>query len=575
MNYQVLARKYRPQNFQEIVGQEHVVQALVNGLENNRLHHAFLFTGTRGVGKTTIARVLAKALNCLEGVSGNPCGVCQHCQEIKNGEFIDLIEVDAASRTGVDDTRSLLENVQYSPNKGQYKIYLIDEVHMFSKSSFNALLKTLEEPPEHVKFLLATTEPDKLPVTVLSRCLQFNLKRLTQKQIGDHLVSLLQRESVAYDDKAIQLIARVADGSMRDSLSLLDQSLAFGAGQIKYDEIRSMLGTIEQSHVTELLQLISAQDHSGTVDKMEWLNDMSVDYTQLLEDLCLLLHEISLVQTLGRVAGGAQFDMVDVKNFAKELQAESIQWYYQLVIKALADIKYTPSKKISFEMAIIRMLTFVNSSGAVGTQAVNNTNQQTQTTAQNGNHSAQTAHGKATNTAKTTDTSIAKPSTKPGTAAVNQVSETVDHVSGVVDDKVDATPAAEKTQQIVSHDLAALTAENWPVTFQKMQLRGLARELARNLELLENTGNVITFAVDEANGNFMTDKTKKAVEDELLAGSDLYSIKFVMKNQANTIARMAAQEQAKKQDNSDNLDPVVAGLQHQFGAQIIQNKLGD
>lgn len=573
MNYQVLARKYRPQNFQEIVGQQHVVQALVNGLENNRLHHAFLFTGTRGVGKTTIARVLAKALNCLEGVSGNPCGVCQHCQEIKNGEFIDLIEVDAASRTGVDDTRSLLENVQYSPNKGQYKIYLIDEVHMFSKSSFNALLKTLEEPPEHVKFLLATTEPDKLPVTVLSRCLQFNLKRLTQKQIGDHLISLLQKESVEYDDKAIQLIARVADGSMRDSLSLLDQSLAFGAGQVKYDEIRSMLGTIEQSHVTELLQLISAQNHTATVDKMEWLNDMSVDYTQLLEDLCLLLHEISLVQTLGRVAGGAQFDVTDVKNFAKDLHAENIQWYYQLVIKALADIKYTPSKKVSFEMAIIRMLTFVNGSGAP--TSVSHSNQHVQSNANNGNNSAQTAQIKTPSTPQVEN----NPITQSSSPVENQISEAEINENNMgAANGLEAQPAvsdADEMQPIVSYDLTTMTAENWSATFQKMQLRGLARELARNLELLENSENVITFGVDEANGNFMTDKTKKAVEDELLAGSEDYSIKFVMKSQANTIARMAAQEQAKKQNNSDNLDPVVAGLQHQFGAKIIQNKLGD
>src|SRR5690606_2864932 len=258
MTYQALARKHRPQNFKEVVGQEHVVQALVNGLDNNRLHHAFLFTGTRGVGKTTLARVLAKSLNCLKGVSSHPCGECTHCLEIQQGDFIDLIEVDAASRTGVDDTRSLLENVSYAPNKGQYKIYLIDEVHMFSKSSFNALLKTLEEPPEHVKFLLATTEPEKLPITVLSRCLQFNLKRLTEKQISDYMAEILNRENLSYEESALHLIARVADGSMRDALSLLDQSLAFSGENLKYDEVRTMLGTVEQSHVVELLSYIVA-----------------------------------------------------------------------------------------------------------------------------------------------------------------------------------------------------------------------------------------------------------------------------------------------------------------------------
>ncbi len=553
MNYQVLARKYRPQNFEEIVGQEHVVQALVNGLENNRLHHAFLFTGTRGVGKTTLARVLAKALNCLEGVSGNPCGVCQHCEEIKNGEFIDLIEVDAASRTGVDDTRSLLENVQYAANKGQYKIYLIDEVHMFSKSSFNALLKTLEEPPEHVKFLLATTEPDKLPVTVLSRCLQFNLKRLTQKQISEHLVTLLNKESVTYDEKAIQLIARVADGSMRDSLSLLDQSLAFGAGQVQYEEIRKMLGTIEQSHVTDLLKLIADHNQSGAVEKLEWLNDMSVDYLQLLEDFCLLLHEIALVQSLGRVAGGSHFDLSDVKQFAELITAENVQWYYQLVVKALADIKFTPSKKVSFEMAVVRMLAFVDGSGLPG------------------------------NT-KAVDTPVAQPQKQSHNAAVpaNNITSTSDRASVQADLTVPAKHIAVEEsvvkpsdpEPVNNYDLSGLNSENWSDTFQSMRLKGLARELARNLELLENKLKVITFAVDEANANFMTDKTKQAIKDELLANSTDYTIKFVIKNDANTLAKQSAKSEVEKRENN-NLDPVVAGLQQQFGATIIQNKLGD
>lgn len=545
MNYQVLARKYRPQNFQEIVGQEHVVQALVNGLENNRLHHAFLFTGTRGVGKTTLARVLAKALNCLEGVSGNPCGVCQHCEEIKNGEFIDLIEVDAASRTGVDDTRSLLENVQYSPNKGQYKIYLIDEVHMFSKSSFNALLKTLEEPPEHVKFLLATTEPDKLPVTVLSRCLQFNLKRLTQKQIGDHLKSLLQKEAVEYDEKAIQLIARVADGSMRDSLSLLDQSLAFGAGQVHYEEIRSMLGTIEQSHVTELLRLIVNQNDSECIDKLDWLNDMSVDYSQLLEDFCLLLHEIALVQSLGRVSGGSNFDIGDVKNFAKDVKPENIQWYYQLIVKALTEIKYTPSKKISFEMAVIRMLSFVDGGGQHQIQTENTTENSSITSPQNDNHSNAAAEPVLSNI-------------KP--------QKTV----RVKSDDMEIKQSEEVVQN--NYDLDNLNNKNWAETFHNMRLKGLARELVRNLELLENKQKVITFGVDEANSNFLTDKTKKAIEDELLAKSSDFRINFTITNEINTIAN-----QAEKVEGNDNkkLDPVVADLQQQFGATIIQNKLGD
>lgn len=570
MTYQVLARKYRPQNFQEIVGQQHVVQALVNGLENNRLHHAFLFTGTRGVGKTTLARVLAKALNCLEGVSGNPCGVCQHCQEIKGGEFIDLIEVDAASRTGVDDTRNLLENVQYAPNKGQYKIYLIDEVHMFSKSSFNALLKTLEEPPEHVKFLLATTEPDKLPVTVLSRCLQFNLKRLTQKQIGDHLKSLLEKESVNYDEQAIQLIARVADGSMRDALSLMDQSLAFGAGKIQFDEIRTMLGTIEQSHVTELLKLIAADDAAAAVDKLEWLHDMSVDYTQLLEDFCLLLHEISLIQSLGRVTGGSQFDVTELKQFAQEVQGESIQWYYQLVVVALEQIRFTPSKKVSFEMAIIRMLDFVHQpvSKQAGHQSADN---QPSNKPQSG--SSMGAHKNAAPTSQVqSDAKQTKANIK-----LNSADNTEPEQGALTGHPSEPVKLNQSTSKPVNQiNVGELSTASWPDVFKTMKLKGMARELARNLELLENQQKVITFAVDEAAKNFMTAKAQHAIEAELLAASPDYKLKFTLKSKADTLARQTAQQQAQQQqDKNQNVDPVVAGLQQQFGATIIQNKLGD
>ncbi len=583
MTYQVLARKYRPQNFQEIVGQEHVVQALVNGLENDRLHHAFLFTGTRGVGKTTLARVLAKALNCLEGVSGNPCGICQHCQEIKNGEFIDLIEVDAASRTGVDDTRSLLENVQYAPNKGKYKIYLIDEVHMFSKSSFNALLKTLEEPPEHVKFLLATTEPDKLPVTVLSRCLQFNLKRLTQKQIGDHLGSLLNKESVEYDDHAIQLIARVADGSMRDALSLMDQSLAFGAGLIQFDEIRAMLGTIEQSHVTELLKLISDNDEAATVEKMDWLHDMSVDYTQLLEDFCLLLHEVSLIQTLGRVTGGSSFDLKELKQFAVQIQAETIQWYYQLVVLALEQIRFTPSKKVSFEMAVIRMLAFVQQSGEPQ-MAGQQTGKQSDSTVkgQSNKPQANKVRSVLNQTAETVQ--VQKPSDDSNhnqTIKTITSNESIDEESIAIN-SIDSSKAIDSNKEngdveAVNHiNVMDLTTDSWPEVFKQMKLKGMARELARNLELLENKKKVITFAVDEAAKNFMTVKAQHAIETELLAASSDYKLKFTLKSEADTLARQTAQQQAQLQEEKvQNVDPVVADLQQQFGATIIQNKLGD
>ncbi len=549
MTYQVLARKYRPQNFQEIVGQEHVVQALVNGIENDRLHHAFLFTGTRGVGKTTLARVLAKSLNCLEGVSGNPCGVCQHCQEIKNGEFIDLIEVDAASRTGVDDTRSLLENVQYAPNKGQYKIYLIDEVHMFSKSSFNALLKTLEEPPEHVKFLLATTEPDKLPVTVLSRCLQFNLKRLTQKQIGDHLVSLLEKESVPFDDKAIQLISRVADGSMRDALSLMDQSLAFGAGKINFDEIRAMLGTVEQSHVEELLKCVHNNDHAGVVGKLEWFHEMSVDYLQLLEDMCRLLHEVSLLQSLSKVVGGSTFDLSELKKLSQMIAVEQIQWYYQLVVVALEQLKYTPNKKVSFEMAIIRMLDFELDKG----------------------HSQAKTPAAETQPEAAVDDLQGSPQ-----QAKSQVSSQLP-TSQVVAQAEMVEPVAIKppSKDPVAVNLSTLNNKGWAGVFGELQLKGGSRELARHLEVVENKNKVITFAVDQSAEIFLNEKAQQSIRQTLLTDGSDYQIKFTLKSQVNSVAQQASNEMNEKQEMMQQVDPIVMDLQNQFGAKIIENKLGD
>ncbi len=298
MSYQVLARKWRPQNFQELVGQEHVQRALVNALNDDRLHHAYLFTGTRGVGKTTIARIFSKSLNCETGITSTPCGKCSTCMEIAEGRYVDLIEVDAASRTGVDDTRELLENVQYAPTRGRYKVYLIDEVHMFSKSSFNALLKTLEEPPPHVKFLLATTDPQKLPVTILSRCLQFNLKRLPVSLIISHMQHVLTEESVEHNVTALQLIAEAADGSMRDALSLLDQALAFGGGTVKEQEVRDMLGSVSRDKVINLLKALLKRDATQTMKVVADLAELSPDFENVLAEILSLLHHMSLAKTV-------------------------------------------------------------------------------------------------------------------------------------------------------------------------------------------------------------------------------------------------------------------------------------
>jgi DNA polymerase-3 subunit gamma/tau len=364
MSYVALARKWRPRSFAELVGQEHVRVALGNALTQGRVHHAFLFTGTRGVGKTTIARILAKCLNCETGVTATPCGVCATCKEIDEGRFVDLIEVDAASRTKIDDTRELLENVQYSPTRGRYKVYLVDEVHMLSTHSFNALLKTLEEPPPHVKFLLATTDPQKLPVTVLSRCLQFNLKRLPVALIGEHLARLLEAEKIPAEAGAIRLVAQAADGSMRDALSLLDQLIAFGGGQVDEAGARSMLGTIDRNHVAHIARALAAGDAAGLLETARTLEEFSPDYAQVLDDLGALLTRVALRQLVPNYEGDELFDPALLVELAAAIGAEDVQLYYQTAILGRRDLPLAPDPRTGFEMTLVRMLAFRPAGGA-------------------------------------------------------------------------------------------------------------------------------------------------------------------------------------------------------------------
>jgi DNA polymerase-3 subunit gamma/tau len=358
MSYQVLARKWRPRRFVETVGQEHVLKALVNALDENRLHHAYLFTGTRGVGKTSIARLFAKALNCQEGVSSEPCGRCSSCVEIAEGRFVDLIEVDAASRTKVEDTRELLENVQYAPTQGRYKVYLIDEVHMLSTSSFNALLKTLEEPPPHVKFLLATTDPQKLPVTILSRCLQFNLKNMAPEKIVSHLQFVLGEESIPFDDASLWLIARSADGSMRDALSLTDQAIAFGSGALREDDVRAMLGTIDHRLVFDLLGAIVAGDGKATIDRVASMAEFSPDFAGVLAEMISILHRVALAQVVPAAIDNSLGDQAQVQALASKVRAEEIQLYYQIALTGRRDLPMSPNPREALEMCLLRMLAF-------------------------------------------------------------------------------------------------------------------------------------------------------------------------------------------------------------------------
>lgn len=353
MSYQVLARKWRPRNFQEMVGQEHVLRMLTNALEQKRLHHAYLFTGTRGVGKTTLARILAKCLNCEQGMSGSPCGQCHVCQAIDAGRFLDLIEVDAASRTKVEDTREILDNVQYAPSLGRYKIYLIDEVHMLSGHSFNALLKTLEEPPPHVKFLLATTDPKRLPITILSRCLQFNLKRVPVEQIHQHLQHICQTEQIEFEAESLALVAKAADGSMRDALSLLDQTIAFCGGKLAAHETRQMLGSVEQDTIYRLLERLADHDGKNLLADIAKLAEFAPDFSQVLEDMLTLLHQMSVIQV---VPDAPYAD--EVKQLATRFSAEEVQLYYQIALIGRRDLPLAPNPQHGFEMVMLRMLAF-------------------------------------------------------------------------------------------------------------------------------------------------------------------------------------------------------------------------
>lgn len=358
MSYQVLARKWRPRSFREMVGQTHVLKALINALDNQRLHHAYLFTGTRGVGKTTIARIIAKCLNCETGVSSTPCGQCSVCREIDEGRFVDLIEVDAASRTKVEDTRELLDNVQYAPSRGRYKVYLIDEVHMLSSHSFNALLKTLEEPPPHVKFLLATTDPQKLPVTILSRCLQFSLKNMPPERVVEHLSHVLSVENVPFEDDALWLLGRAADGSMRDAMSLTDQAIAFGEGKVLAADVRAMLGTLDHGQVYGVLQALLEGDARALLEAVRHLAEQGPDWAGVLAEILNVLHRVAIAQALPEAVDNGQGDRDRVLALAQALPAEDVQFYYQMGLIGRRDLPLAPDPRSGFEMVLLRMLAF-------------------------------------------------------------------------------------------------------------------------------------------------------------------------------------------------------------------------
>ena len=513
MSYQVLARKWRPRNFQQIVGQTHVVRALSNALDAGRLHHAFLFAGTRGVGKTTIARILAKCLNCEQGVSSEPCGECSACTEIDAGRYMDLIEVDAASRSKVEETRELMDNVQFAPARGRYKVYLIDEVHMFSEKSFNALLKTLEEPPPHVKFLFATTDPQRLPVTVLSRCLQFNLKRLPADEIAAYLTQILADEQVEAEAAGLRLIAAAADGSMRDALSLLDQAVSYGGGKLVDTDVRAMLGTLDDSYVYALLEALVDADGPALMHGIENMASEVTDYSEALAELVSELQRIAVAQVVPDAAADGDESAAARKALAEKLSPEDVQLYYQMGIMSGRDLALAPDPRSGFEMALLRMLAFrpaaAPTSGAPGTGPARGAAPLTGTQPSPGTGAAQTPVP-ATHRSQATAAQ-----NNPPRGALEQARHTPAEPR-----QEDAAPVSQDDRAALAHPPAdgvsrTIKPEEWAADIDAMGLVGLTRELAFNCQVVDSGEKSIKLRLAPGHEQLKAPKVKQKLEHAL------------------------------------------------------------
>ncbi|MBI1174765.1 MAG: DNA polymerase III subunit gamma/tau [Sideroxydans sp.] len=519
----VLARKWRPKNFAELAGQEHVVRALSNALGQNRLHHAYLFTGTRGVGKTTIARIFAKSLNCETGITATPCGVCSACTEIDSGRFVDLIELDAASNTQVDNMRELLESALYAPTSGRFKVYIIDEVHMLSKSAFNAMLKTLEEPPAHVKFILATTDPQKIPVTVLSRCLQFNLKQLPPGLILEHLQHVLEQEKISFEHGALALLARVAQGSMRDALSLLDQAIAYSQNQVEEATVRSMLGAIDQSYLYGVLEALLAQDGAVLLEIADGMQSRSMDFEAALQELATLLHRIVLAQTVPQAIADDEPERERLLALAQRFSAEELQLFYQIVIHGRNEIALAPDEYAGFTMTLLRMLAFM----PAGAQA---------------------------------------PVTRLQATAVPP-----------------AIPAAEPATQAQAAPKAVAGAElDWAVLLGQLSVQGMAKELARNCVLESFSDGRLALLLAPQHKHMLSNKMAQDKLQAALADYFAQPVKLTVElgtDSAATPATPAAVEQREKLSRQQEAvaairqDAFVREAQAELGAQLVEDTI--
>ncbi|MEE4331515.1 MAG: DNA polymerase III subunit gamma/tau [Wenzhouxiangella sp.] len=531
MSYQVLARKWRPRNFAELVGQSHVVKVLGNSLAEGRVHHAFLFTGTRGVGKTTIARILAKSLNCLEGVTAEPCGECEHCVAIDEGRFVDLLEIDAASRTRVDDTREILDNVQYAPARGRFKVYLIDEVHMLSTHSFNALLKTLEEPPDHVKFVLATTDPQKIPVTILSRCLQFNLRRLSPDQIGQQIQRILDAEGIDFETEAVTLLSRAADGSMRDGLSLLDQALASG-GKLIENEVRDMLGSVEQRHIHGLLEALAERNPARAIEVIGEVFAQARDMGQLLLDLAEGLHRIGLIQTLPDYRDDSRADWDQLVDFAGRLDPEDLQLFYQIAVTGRRDLELAPSERSGCEMTLLRMFAF-----------------------QPDEVPSETRHG-AGSAASTGQVGSPAPAAKASASKDDIGTGSGPWCSG-----------------------RTLSRDNWAEVLNRLELTDSVRMLAGLLLVGEVKEPQVQFRIAHDEIMLVTDRFKAALTralEEYLGGSVRLLVQPADDPDLATPARMEQSRAERTQAEAEaaiEQDPIVRKLKDRFDAEVLRESI--
>ena len=553
MSYQVLARKWRPRKFAELVGQEHVVRALTNALDTGRMHHAYLFTGTRGVGKTTIARIFAKSLNCERGESADPCGECSVCTAVDAGRFVDLLEIDAASNTGVDDVREVIENAQYAPSRGRFKVYLVDEVHMLSKPAFNALLKTLEEPPPHVKFLLATTDPQKLPVTVLSRCLKFNLKRLLPEQITGQMRFILGAENITFEDTALDELARGADGSLRDGLSLLDQAIAYGGGALKADDVRAMLGSVARGQVLGLLQALAAGRGDQLLAECAQIASYAPDFGGVLDDLASALHVIQLHQLIPGYAGESadDSDNASLAQLADALSPDDVQLYYQIAVTGRRDLPMAPDARTGFEMAMLRMLAFrPEVTGEAPKQAPRRVV---------GERAVVISSGRVEGAPSAL---IAREQAPTQTAQVPPV---------VVPTKAKVPPAVVPTD--------AKGFPDWGAMIEQAGLRGPLGQLAQNAALRERDGQHLVLVLQPAHMHLAVEPMVSQMEERVSqAMGERIRLRFVSDSapMSDTPAARAASARSSAQAQAEasiEQDPLVQTLKRDFGARVVPQSI--